>query len=70
MNGLKFFVWFGVLGDWTDGIAFSIAYSKDEAVKLLKAELDSPERWEESRLDGVEPIEISSPKAVYLFGGS
>lgn len=76
MDGLKLYVWEGVLSDCTDGIIFALATSVDEARLLVMKKYDArdyelaknrpPEIWEDMRK---EPYVYDSPEGFYIWGG-
>ena len=68
---LKMYVWEGVLCDYTCGMAVALAHSAEEAKELLIAS-DSGcylNQWDGLKLDGVEPIEVTTPTAFSVYGG-
>jgi len=72
-NNLKLFVWEDVLADYTPGIAFAIAETKEEAIELIiqKHQLDSTyfpsDFYKELR--EYEPDIYECKAGFYLYGG-
>lgn len=66
-KNLKLYVWTGVLCDYTSGLAFALATSKEHALKLLSKNLGK-EAVDELR--ATVPEVYTSSHAEYIFGGS
>lgn len=67
---LKLYVWNGVLADWTDGIAFALDSSPEEAVnELKKAGLDCDRYFRGTKLQGVEPEVYDTAYGHWIYGG-
>jgi hypothetical protein len=67
---LKLYVWNGVLTDWTDGIAFALASSPEEAVnELKKAGLGDDYYFSGIKLQGVEPEVYDTACGHWIYGG-
>lgn len=70
MRKLKMYVWEGVLCDCTCGLACVLAYSPEEARKVLRAKFEAEGRgYAITEVLGQEPIEVSEPAAFYVTGG-
>lgn len=75
---LKLYVWRGVLCDYSCGLAFAIAYTKLQALKIvLKDEYpkkgDVYTSWAYKELTSIEPdiypLDKISPMGEYVSGG-
>lgn len=67
---IKLFVWDDVLSDYTAGVVVALAYSVDEARRIVLASL--PFGWEHdivARAIKDEPKVYTDPVARVLFGG-
>ena len=62
---LKLYVWYGVLTDYTDGIAFAMAYSKEHALRLIN-EADPLAIY---AVLAAEPVVYRSPRGGTCWGG-
>jgi len=64
---LKLFVWEDVLQDWTYGIAFAMAYTEEEARRLVREKLghdiNGPDEFDKT------PNVYYEPTAGYCYGG-
>ena len=70
---MKLYVWEEVLCDWTCGVVFAMAYSVEEARKLvLDKYVDPDDNWEETILQfsmQEEPKVYDSPEGFRVWGG-
>lgn len=68
-ENLKLYVWDGVLEDYTAGIAFAVAASPKEAVKLL-IEKGLPDHHVDGiKIDGMKPMVHRGRTAYHVYGG-
>ena len=65
---LKLFVWEGVLQDWTSGIAFAMAYTEEEARRLVREKLGYDIKNDSDEFDET-PNVYYEPAAGYCYGG-
>lgn len=75
-NTLKLFVWEGVLTDYTDGVMFALAESKEEAMDLILNKAKECPRmrvnvvpWMEEELELNKPKVYENPVGFFLLGG-
>jgi hypothetical protein len=66
-NKLKLFVWYGVLTDYTSGIAFAIAETEQEAREMLIKKEDALSRDED--FNGKKPEVFEDKECFTLWGG-
>lgn len=69
MKKLKLYVWYDVRRDYTPGIAFALAYSKEEAISKIK---DKSMNWEWDAYKGelmTEPKVYDKPFGFWMSGG-
>jgi len=67
---LKLFVWYGIRHNYTDGIAFALAYTKDEAIKQIKKHSEDWE-WESYKGELMkEPAIYDKPFGFWMEGGA
>ena len=67
---MKLFVWEEVLCDYTCGVVFAMAPTKEEALKLLKKELTKDgTSWKYKEIAGEEPIVYKGKACGYCTGG-
>ena len=62
---LKMYVWLNVLNSYGSGMATVLAHDEDEARKLIKDTL--PVYTPKEEFDE-KPLEITEPKAFYIYG--
>jgi hypothetical protein len=65
-KNLKLYVWTGVLYDYTSGLAFALATSKEHALKLLSKDLN---RDSLAELQRATPEVYTGAHAEYIYGG-
>ncbi len=65
---MKLFIWAGILSDYTDGIAFALAGSVEEARELIAKKYKDLEGCEISGLEE-DPLVVEEPAGFYLWGG-
>jgi hypothetical protein len=66
----KLYIWNGVLSDYTDGIAFAIARSPEEAKEALWDKgWNCSSDWDGVRFQGEEPKVYDGPYAGFCYGG-
>jgi len=63
---LKLYVWEGVFTDYTDGIAFALAASPEQARELIHEHMG----YGSSELDTLDPKVYDTPVGFGLWGGS
>lgn len=76
-NTLKLFVWEEVLTDYTDGVMFALAESKEEAMALILNKAKESPRimrqnslpWMEEELELNKPKVYENPVGFFLLGG-
>ena len=75
-NTLKLFVWEDVLTDYTDGVMFALAKSKEEAIALILNKAKECPRmrvnvvpWMEEELELNKPKVYENPVGFFLLGG-
>ena len=66
---LKLYVWDGVLTDYTDGVAYALARSPEEAKELLMKAGIRDQYWNGLKLDGQDYQEYDGPVAGFVYGG-
>jgi hypothetical protein len=71
---LKLFVWEGVLTDWTSGMAFAIARTKEEAANLAIKGLRNDEMFCEYSLAELlespcSEFKLNKPIGAHVHGG-
>jgi hypothetical protein len=63
---LRLYVWEGILTDWTDGIAFALAWDADHARSMLiESGCPADELTKEP-----DCYDGETPMAIHLWGGS
>ena len=77
MEKYKLYVWENVLKDYTCGIMFALAESKEQAIKLIKEKYSKTQRIEDVdnsmvgyELIKIKPLIITEPSGFYIWGGS
>ena len=66
----KLFVWYNIRRDYTQGIGFAIARTKEEAIRVIK---ENSEAWEWNAYKGDlmdEPKVYEGPFGYWMSGGS
>ena len=66
---LKLYVWYGVFTDYTDGIAFAMADSVDEARRLVAGSDSDVYRERIAKELSKEPEVFDGPHGDYIWGG-
>lgn len=71
-SGLKLYVWHGFGTDYTDGLAFAIASSEEEAKQLVLEYIgleDKPDILDDDEWGELTVHSLSTPIAGAVFGG-
>ena len=72
-RGIKLFVWDSpdFTTDWTSGIAFALARTKDEAISLIMADYGDGYGADRARreLEATDPEVYEGPMGSVTFGG-
>lgn len=66
---MKLYIWKEVFSDWTDGIAFAMANSKEEAIELIVKNVWWNESTTHAYLDNKEPEIYETPYGFAIWGG-
>jgi len=71
MKKWKLFIWRGIRSDWTDGIGFAVARTKEEAIEAIH---QISEDWEWDSYAGelliVQPEIHDPPYGGWISGGA
>lgn len=71
---MKLYLWTGVLSDYTDGMAFAVANSEEEAYTAIREEMGySKESFDRMFMrsfeQGLTVYELDQAQAAYCYGG-
>lgn len=68
-RGMSLYVWYGVFGDYTDGIAFALAASKEDAIQEIARGQGRQADMVIETLEQLEPEVYTGAMGHMLRGG-